>query len=147
MNSQPPIPPLPGVSAPPIKPLDTTVSLLLYPLVTRGHQRPPPHCGEIQPAYARHGDPYPHPSLPPTPAIRPTPQPRWPSLSANSIDSCCGAQSPPPLRYSNPAFPLLHIYPPPSGTPDWGPLFPVFYSPHTYFIATFTSPATIVHFV
>ena len=66
MNSQSP---LPGVSAPPIKPLDTTVSLLLYPLVTRGH---PPHCGEIQPAYARHGDPYPHPRLPPTPVMRPS---------------------------------------------------------------------------
>ena len=86
MNSQPPIPPLPGVSAPPIEPLDTTVSLLLYPLATRGH---PPHCGEIQPAYAKHGGPYSHPSSPPNLChAPPAPQPRWPSLSANYIDSC-----------------------------------------------------------
>ena len=38
---------------PPGTPLDTTVSLLLYPLATM--QRP--HCGEIQPAYAKHGGP------------------------------------------------------------------------------------------
>ena len=70
MNSQPPIPPLPGVSAPPIEPLDTTVSLLLYPLATRGH---PPHCGEIQPAYAKHGGPYSHPSSPPNLCHAPPP--------------------------------------------------------------------------
>ena len=42
--------------------------ILWSPGATRGH---PPHCGEIQPAYARHGDPYPHPRLPQTPAMRP----------------------------------------------------------------------------
>ena len=65
----PPIPPLPGVPAPPIEPLDTTVSLQLYRLATRGH---PPHW-EIQPAYAKHGGLFPHPSSPPTSAMRPRP--------------------------------------------------------------------------
>ena len=139
MNSQPPIPPCPAYPRLLISPWILQLAYLLYPLVTRGHQRPPPNCGEIQPAYTRHGNPSPHPSLPPLQPLpcAPTPQPQWPNLSANYLDSCC---IPSPPRYSNPAFPLPPIYIPPSDTPDWGPLFYLFYLPPTYFIPPLYSP-------
>ena len=89
MNSQPPHPPLPGVSAPPIKPLDTTVSLLLYPLVTRGHQIPPPTLRGNSTRLCQTWQSHPSPPPPQPLPCAPTPQPRWPSLSANYLNSCC----------------------------------------------------------
>ena len=119
MNSQPPIPPCPAYPRLLLSPWILQLAyyyILWSPGATRGH---PPHCGEIQPAYDRHGDPYPHPRLPPTPAMRPAPQPRWPSLSAKLHRLLLCPITPPPPRYSNPAFPyflyfiphILTLYP------------------------------------
>ena len=117
MNSQPPIPPCPVYPRLLISPWILQLAYSLYPLVTRGH---PPHCGEIQPAYTRHGQPYPQPSLPPPPPLHPlpcapTPPPQWPSLSANYLDSCCVPLPPPPPAILTPlshfflfTFPLRH---------------------------------------
>ena len=144
MNSQPPIPPCPAYPRLLISPWILQLAYSLYPLVTRGHQRPPPHtAGKFNPAYTRHGQPYPQPSLPPLQPLpcAPTPPPQWPSLSANYLDSCCVPLPPPPPCYSNPAFPTSSYLLSPSGTPDWGPFFYLFYLPPTYFMPPFTSPS------
>ena len=121
MNSQPPIPPCPAYPRLLISPWILQLAYLLYPLVTRGHQRPPPNCGEIQPAYTRHGNPSPHPSLPPLQPLpcAPTPQPQWPNLSANYLDSCCIPPPPPAILTPLSHFPLFTFPPPtpPTGVP------------------------------
>ena len=95
MNSQPPNPPCPAYPHLLLSPWILQLAyyyILWSPGATRGLL---PHCGEIQPVYARHGDPYPNLACPQPLPCAPAPQPRWPSLSANYIDYCC-AQSPPP---------------------------------------------------
>ena len=50
MNSQPPIPPCPAYPRLLISPWILQLAYSLYPLVTRGHQRPPPHtAGKFNP--------------------------------------------------------------------------------------------------
>ena len=107
MNSQPPIPPCPAYPRLLLSPWILQLAYLLYPLVTQGHQRPPPTL---------RGN-----STPPC-----TPQPQWPSLSANYLDSCC-VHSPPPPPPPPPAIltPLSHFslftFPPPA--PPTGVLY------------------------
>ena len=114
MNSQPPIPPCPAYPRLLISPW-ILVSLLT---ISSGYPGPPeatPHtAGKFNPPMLVMAIPPPHPSLP-LPCA-PTPQPQWPSLSANYLDSCCVPSPPPPP----PAIltPLSHFslftFPPPA---------------------------------
>ena len=125
MNSQPPIPPCPAYPRLLISPWILQLAYSLYPLVTRGHQRPPPHtAGKFNPPILDMANPTPNPRFPPLHPLpcAPTPPPQWPSLSANYLDSCCVPLPPPPF-YSNPAFPLLPIYFPPPAPPTGVPSF------------------------
>ena len=75
MNSQPPIPPCPAYPRLLISPWILQLAYSLYPLVTRGHQRPPPHtAGKFNPPILDMANPTPNPRFPPsTPCHAPPP--------------------------------------------------------------------------
>ena len=99
------------------------------------HQGPPeatPHtAGNFNPPVLDMAIPTPTLACPQPLPCAPAPQPRWPSLSAklHRLLLCPITPPPPPLRYSNPDFPLLHIYLPPSAPPTGVPYF-LYFIPH-----------------
>ena len=102
------------------------------------HQGPPestPHtAGKFNPPMLDMAIPTPTLACPQPLQCAPAPQPRWPSLSAKLhrllLCPITRPPPPPPPRYSNPAFPLLHIYLPPIRTPIWGFYYFLYFIPH-----------------
>ena len=127
MNSQPPIPPCPAYPRLLISLWILQLAYLLYPLVTRGHERPPPHtAGKFNPPILDMAIPPPTPRFPlSNPCHAPPP------LSLNgrvlvltTSILVASPHPPPPPRYSNPAFPLLpYLHSPPPAPPNGVPYF------------------------
>ena len=139
MNSQPPIPPCPAYPRLLISPWILQLAYSLYPLVTRGHQRPPPHtAGKFNPPILDMANPTPNPRFPPSTPCHAPPPLRLNGRVLVLTTSILVASPYPPPCYSNPTSSYLLS---PSGTPDWGPFFYLFYLPPTYFMPPFTSPS------
>ena len=125
MNSQPPIPPCPAYPRLLISPWILQLAYSLYPLVTRGHQRPPPHtAGKFNPPILDMANPTPNPRFSPsTPCHAPPPLRLNGRVLVLTTSILVASPYPPPPCYSNPAFPLLPIYFPPPAPPTGVPSF------------------------